>query len=80
MHYDYDTCVEHRDHHHGRDEDVDGEGCNHLLDCAPESYLVLLDCMDTIVPIGVWRRIIYILDDVDQFVCEVTLSSKLRGC
>ena len=61
------TCVPHWDHHHGRDDDVDGEGCDHLFDCAPESDLVLLDAEVPLVPVGEGGGIVHILQNVMEF-------------
>ena len=74
------TSIPHRDCHPDRDDDVDGEGCDHLLDCAPESYLILLDAMIPNIPITIRCCKIHIGQDVNQLVRQVTLPFKLRRC
>ena len=74
------TCVPHRDHHHACDDDVDGEGCDHLNHCAPESDLVLLDGEVTLVPVGEGGRIVHILQNVKEFFCELTSALESWRC
>ena len=74
------TRVPHRDHHHGRDDDVDGEGCDHLVDYAPESDLVLLEAKVTLVPVGEGGSIVHILQNVKEFFGKLTSAFESRRC
>ena len=75
------TCVPHRDHHHGRDDDVDGEGCDHLLACAPESDLVLPDIEEvSLVPVGERGGIVDIFQNVKEFFSNLTSAFESRRC